>query len=232
MLLTLDQTAISTNTRKLTCWTRQEAAVAAPSCTACCKSEQLKFTTDLLFDRDIKVQIYHGNVHSMDNKHRKSIVIKQSKGCKFVPEMNQNTTGKFVPKMHGTTMYPMYPVLECVSVEVCSKSYCVCVCVDCCSRRIGGWLRLGLTVSSWVTYAVLERVDVEVWGKSVECGLLFQMVDQRRHVERKHAAAVRRNLRFVCHSTPTFTAVNNCYTWRRKTFHKMHQKILVYFETY
>jgi len=22
----------------------------------------------------------------------------------------------------------MYPVLECVSVEVCSKSYCVCVC--------------------------------------------------------------------------------------------------------
>jgi len=29
----------------------------------------------------------------MDNKHRKLFVVKQSKGCKFMPYMHQNTFG-------------------------------------------------------------------------------------------------------------------------------------------
>jgi len=33
--------------------------------------------------------IYHGNILLMDNKRRKSPATKQSKGCKFVPEMHQ-----------------------------------------------------------------------------------------------------------------------------------------------
>ena len=42
--------------------------------------------------RDDKLQIFQGNV-SMNNKDRKSFVIKQSKGCKFVPKLHQNTCG-------------------------------------------------------------------------------------------------------------------------------------------
>ena len=33
----------------------------------------------------------------MDNKHRKLFAIKQSKGCKFMPKMHQNTFGGRAP---------------------------------------------------------------------------------------------------------------------------------------
>jgi len=42
---------------------------------------------NLFFGRDNELQIYHGNFLLMDNKHRKLFVIKQSKGCKFIPKM-------------------------------------------------------------------------------------------------------------------------------------------------
>jgi len=45
---------------------------------------------NLFFGRDNKLQIYHGNF-LMDNKRRKKM--KQSKGCRFVPKMHQNTFG-------------------------------------------------------------------------------------------------------------------------------------------
>jgi len=38
-------------------------------------------------------KLHQGNFLLMDNKHRKLFVIKQSKGCKFVPKMHQNTFG-------------------------------------------------------------------------------------------------------------------------------------------
>jgi len=34
-----------------------------------------------------ELQIYHGNFLLMDNEHRKLFVTKQSKGCKFIPEI-------------------------------------------------------------------------------------------------------------------------------------------------
>jgi len=43
------------------------------------------------FDRDNELQIYHGNLLLMNNAHRKLFVIRQSKGCKFLPKMHQNT---------------------------------------------------------------------------------------------------------------------------------------------
>jgi len=40
-------------------------------------------------------QIYHGNFLLMDSKHRKLFVIKQSKGCRFMPKMHQSTFGSW-----------------------------------------------------------------------------------------------------------------------------------------
>jgi len=39
--------------------------------------------------------MYHGNFVLTDNKHKKNslVVIKQSKGCRFVPKIHQNTLG-------------------------------------------------------------------------------------------------------------------------------------------
>ena len=48
---------------------------------------------NLFFGRDNELQIYHGNFLLMDNKHRKLFVIKQSKVCKFMPKVHQNTLG-------------------------------------------------------------------------------------------------------------------------------------------
>ena len=42
-------------------------------------------------------QWYLGNSLLMDNKHRKLFAIKQSKGCKFMPKMHQNTFGGRAP---------------------------------------------------------------------------------------------------------------------------------------
>ena len=44
---------------------------------------------NLFFGRDNELKIYHGNFLLMDNKHRKSFVTEQSKGCKFMPKMHQ-----------------------------------------------------------------------------------------------------------------------------------------------
>jgi len=49
---------------------------------------------NIFFGRDNELQIYHGIfLLIIDNKHRKLIVIKQSKRCKFMPKMHQNTIG-------------------------------------------------------------------------------------------------------------------------------------------
>ena len=45
------------------------------------------------FGRDSELQIYHRNFLIVDNKHRKLFAIKQSKRCKCVPKMHQNTFG-------------------------------------------------------------------------------------------------------------------------------------------
>jgi len=42
---------------------------------------------NVFFGRDNELQIYHGNFLLMDNKHRQLFVIKQSKGCKFMPKI-------------------------------------------------------------------------------------------------------------------------------------------------
>ena len=52
---------------------------------------------DLFFDQDSELQIYHGNFLLMHNKHRKLFVIKQPKGCKFMPKIHQNTFGGRAP---------------------------------------------------------------------------------------------------------------------------------------
>jgi len=43
-----------------------------------------------LFGWGSDLQIYHGNILLMGNKHRKLFINKQSKVCKFVPRMHQN----------------------------------------------------------------------------------------------------------------------------------------------
>jgi len=45
---------------------------------------------NLFFGRDNELQTCHINFILVDNKHRKLLAIKQSKGCKFMPEMHQN----------------------------------------------------------------------------------------------------------------------------------------------
>jgi len=45
----------------------------------------------VFFGRDNELQIYHENFLLMDIKYRKLFVIKQSKACKFMPYMHQNT---------------------------------------------------------------------------------------------------------------------------------------------
>ena len=47
----------------------------------------------VFFDWDNELQINYGNFLLINNKHRKLIVIKWSKGCKFVAKMHQNTFG-------------------------------------------------------------------------------------------------------------------------------------------
>ena len=41
--------------------------------------------------------MYHENFLLMENKHRKLFAIKQSKRCKFMPKMHQNTFGGRAP---------------------------------------------------------------------------------------------------------------------------------------
>ena len=45
---------------------------------------------NLFFDQESELQICHGNCLLMDNKYRKSFVIKQSNGCKSMPKMHRN----------------------------------------------------------------------------------------------------------------------------------------------
>jgi len=48
----------------------------------------------------------------MDNEHRKLFVIKQSKGCKFMNKMQQNTLGGRAPPgpAEGAYVLPVSPV--------------------------------------------------------------------------------------------------------------------------
>jgi len=52
---------------------------------------------NLFFNRGNDLQTYHGNFLLMDNEHRKLFVTKQSKGCKFMPKMHQDTFGGHAP---------------------------------------------------------------------------------------------------------------------------------------
>ena len=52
---------------------------------------------NLFLGRDIELQICRGNFLLMDNKHRKLFVVKQSKGCKFMPKIHLNKFGSQAP---------------------------------------------------------------------------------------------------------------------------------------
>jgi len=52
---------------------------------------------NLFFDQAIELPIYYGNYLLTDNKFRKLFITKQSKGCKFMPKMHQNTFGGRTP---------------------------------------------------------------------------------------------------------------------------------------
>ena len=47
----------------------------------------------IFFRRDSELQIHHGKFLLIDNKQRKLFVIKQSKGCRFMSKIHQNTPG-------------------------------------------------------------------------------------------------------------------------------------------
>jgi len=51
----------------------------------------------LFFPPGHELQIYHGNVLVVDNKRIKLLVIEQSEGCRFVPEMHQSRFGGRAP---------------------------------------------------------------------------------------------------------------------------------------
>jgi len=49
----------------------------------------------------------------MDNKYRKLFIIKQSKGCKFIPKMHQSTSGERAPPgPAGELMHFLRPQLS------------------------------------------------------------------------------------------------------------------------
>ena len=65
------------------------------------------------FDRDNELQIYHGNFLVLDKKHSKLFVIKQSKGCKIMPKMHQNTfRGRAPPRPLGELNSPDLAAME------------------------------------------------------------------------------------------------------------------------
>ena len=77
---------------------------------------QIMCSKYFFFSWDNELQVYHGNFHFMDNKRRKSFVIKQSEGCRFVSKMHQNRFYDYSawPTSNGDRT-------DCV---------CVCVCVS------------------------------------------------------------------------------------------------------
>jgi len=56
----------------------------------------------------------------MDNNHGKLFVIKQSKGCKFMPKMHQNTTTHLCEVVEGTTTY-LCEVVESTLLHTCAR---------------------------------------------------------------------------------------------------------------
>jgi len=54
--------------------------------------------SESFLDQDSELHTYHGNIPLMDNEHMKLFVIKQSKWCKFLPKMHQNTFGISPPE--------------------------------------------------------------------------------------------------------------------------------------
>jgi len=55
---------------------------------------------NIFFQPGNELEIYHGNILLTDNEHRKLFVIKQSKGCRFMPKMYQNAFGGLEELMH------------------------------------------------------------------------------------------------------------------------------------
>ena len=68
----------------------------------------------LFFGRDTELQIYHRNFLLIGNKHRKLFVIKQSKGCKFMPVncTNIGLAAGLHPDPLGELMCSPYPVVK------------------------------------------------------------------------------------------------------------------------
>ena len=60
-------------------------------------ADKLYMCSISFFGRHNELQPYHEHFLLMDNKHRKLFVIKQSKGCKFMPKMHQNAFGGRAP---------------------------------------------------------------------------------------------------------------------------------------
>ena len=52
---------------------------------------------NLFFGREMNYKIYHKNFLLMDSKHRELFVTKQSKWCRLMPKMQQNTFGARAP---------------------------------------------------------------------------------------------------------------------------------------
>ena len=52
---------------------------------------------NIFFGRDNELQKRHWSFGLMDNKRRKLLFIKQSRGCKFKPNMHRNTFGGRAP---------------------------------------------------------------------------------------------------------------------------------------
>jgi len=65
--------------------------------------------------------MHHGNFPSVDNKHRKLFVIKQSKGCEFMPKMHRNTFGGRAPprRAHKLPHTPSLGELRTRSTQPC-----------------------------------------------------------------------------------------------------------------
>jgi len=58
----------------------------------------------VFFQAGIEITNVSRKLFLMDNKHEKLFVTKQSKGCKFMPKMHQNTFGGRAPPDHLAAM--------------------------------------------------------------------------------------------------------------------------------
>ena len=129
---------------------------------------------NIFFGRDNELQIYHGIfLLIIDNKHRKLIVIKQSKRCKFMPKMHQNTIGgapsvglftswksntaagrrfgKPLNRGVSATIWPIFVKFGMMQIGAPSRCihYLIChICANCSSNclQLMDWIELQTTV--------------------------------------------------------------------------------------